>query len=76
MSVAGAAGADIYAHETEAPSGGGPVPGPSRMLDGRRGVGAWPEDDTMTLLQWIGLGIGIGALYALIRVLLGRKDPP
>ena len=46
------------------------------MLGGRRSAGAWPEDDTMTLLQWIGLGIGIGALYALIRVLLGRKDPP
>lgn len=30
----------------------------------------------MTLLQWIGLGIGIGVLYALVRALLGRRDPP
>ncbi len=30
----------------------------------------------MTLLQWIGLGLGIGVLYALDRVLLDRRGPP
>ncbi len=30
----------------------------------------------MTLLQWIGLGLGIGVLYGVVRVLLGRRDPP
>ena len=30
----------------------------------------------MTLLQWIGLGLGIGVLCGVVRVLLGRRDPP
>lgn len=37
---------------------------------------ATPRRDAMTLLQWIGLGLGIGVLYGLVRVLLGRKGPP
>lgn len=30
----------------------------------------------MTLLQWIGLGLGIGVLYGIVRALLGRRNPP